>query len=819
MTTVWHDLRFAARVLVKERGFTLAAAFALALGIGANSAVFTLVNAVLLRGLPFEDPDRVMWVGTRDSRNRDFGMSVEDFEDMRRASRTFAGVSGMAFVNFNLSEESVAPEQYSGVYISGNAFAMLGQRAVLGRTLTNDDDRPGAPAVVVLGNGVWRTRYGADPGILGRTVKLNQLPAVVVGVMPEGMRFPPNSDIWMPLEHLPTGLRQRGRQVRQLQAIGRLAEGASIEQANSDLQAIGTALARDFPASNKDNSFFTMRYNDRVNGGPIRFVFLAAMGSVVFVLLIACANVANLLLARAAHRAREISVCVSLGATRWRIVRQLLVESMLLAAIGGAIGLVISLAGVRMFDAATSDPRLGKPYFIQFTMDATVFAFVAAISLGTGIVFGLAPALHVSKTNVNEVLKEGGRSGAVGVRARRWTGALIVGELALTMVLLAGAAFMMRSFLAHYRMDTGVDTTRLLLMNLSLPDRKYHTHDERIAFVERVDERLGGVGTFEAATTASSSPLLGGPVRQLTIDGRPAPAGETLPLVTMVTVGARYFETIGASIQRGRGFERSDGGPGREHAIVNERFAATYFSGEDPIGRRIRLTEETPTGPQVPPLTIVGVSRTVRQRAQPGTEADPVVYLPTRANPNAAYGTALLVRTRSNTADPASLIPAIREEIRALDPDMPVFNIRTLDEALAQQRWPMRVFGTMFAILAFIALVLSAVGLYVVTAYSVVQRTQEIGVRMALGAQAPQVWWLVFRRAAVQLGIGLAIGLAGSVAAGRLLQQLPFVRTSSYDPATLTSIASILIGVAVAACFWPARRATRLDPVIALRYD
>jgi predicted permease len=817
MDTLWQDVRFAARLLAKERWFTFAATLALALGIGANTAVFTMVNAVLLRGVPFEDPDRVMWIGMRDNRNRESGMSLEDFDDIRRASVTFAGLSAISPVNFNLSDEGRAPEQYSGVYISGQAFSMLGQRPALGRTLLAQDDGPGAPPVVVLGNGVWKTRYGAEPGILGRVVKLNQLSATVVGVMPEGMRFPPNSDLWLPLEHLPGALRERGRQVRQLQVIGRLAPGVSVQQASSELRAIGAQLAKDFPASNRDTSPVTMRYNDRVNGGPIRFVFLAAMGAVAFVLLIACANVANLLLARAAHRSREISVRVSLGATRWRIVRQLLAESVLLAAVGGALGLAVALAGVRLFDAATSDPQLGKPYYIQFTMDATVFAFVAALSLGTGLLFGLAPALHVSKTNVNDVLKEGGRSGSVGGRTRRWAGALIVSELALTMVLLAGAAFMMRSFLSHYRMDTGISTTRLLLMNLSLPDRKYRTHEDRIAFIERVDERLGGVAAFEAATTASQPPLLGGGIRQLTVDGRAQAAGETLPAVTVVTVGARYFETIGAPLVAGRGFVREDGAPGHENAVVNQRLAAMYFPGDDPVGRRIGLTEETPTGPPVPPLTIVGVSKTVRQRAQTEAEADPVVYLPTRGNPNAAYGTTLLVRSR--TDDAAGLIPVIREEIRALDPDMPVFNIRTLDEALAQQRWPMRVFGGMFALFAFVALVLSTVGLYAVTAYSVTQRTQEIGVRMALGAQPRQVWWLVFRRAAAQLGAGLALGLVGAVGAGRLLQQLPFVQTSSYDPATLTSIAAILVGVAIGACFWPARRATRLDPVIALRYE
>jgi predicted permease len=813
---IWQDLRYAARLLMKDRWFTLAAATALALGIGVNSAVFTFVNAVLLRGLPFPDADRVMWIGTRDTRARDFGVSLQDFEDLRRSSRAFADIGLMSGVSFNLSDDVLAPEQYQGQYLSARMFRVLGQEPVLGRNFTAEDDGPGAPPVAIIGHGVWTSRYGGDRAILGRTIKLNQLAATVVGVMPRDMRFPPNSDIWVPLSQLPPGLREQGRQVRNYQVIGRLAAGVTVPQASAELASIGAQLMRDNPATNKDMTFVTMPYNDRINGGPIRFIFLAAMGAVVFVLLIACANVANLLLARAAYRAREISIRVALGATRWRIVRQLLVESVLLGLLSGLLGLGVARIGIGMFDAATSPPEIGKPYFIHFTMDPIVFGFLAAISIGTGVLFGLAPALHVSKTNVNEVLKEGGRSGSSGIRARRWTGGLIIGELALTLVLLAGAGFMMRNFLILQGEQHGFDTSRLLTMSLTLPDRKYHTPEERTAFIERVDDRLGGVGAIQAATTATNNPLMGGPARQLQIEGRPSPS-ETPTVVTMITIGPRYFDTVGLKLLRGRPFAREDGTAGREHVIVNQRFASMFFADEDPIGKRIRLTEETATGGQLPWTTIVGVSPTVRQRANPQqVEADPVVYVPLRGNPNIGRGTLLLVRT---TGEPAHAIPILREEIRALDPDMPLSNIRTVDAALAQQRWPLRVFGSMFAIFAFIALVLSAVGLYAVTAYSVSQRTQEIGVRMALGAQATQVWWLIMRRAALHVGIGVTVGIAGAIGVGRLLQQLPFVQTSSFDPATLVIISAVLMASAVAACFMPARRATALDPVVALRNE
>ena len=369
-----------------------------------------------------------------------------------------------------------------------------------------------------------------------------------------------------------------------------------------------------------------------------------------------------------------------------------------------------------------------------------------------------------------------------------------------------------------YRMDLGIETSRLLTMQMALPIRKYRNADERNAFIKRVEERLAAVGAIQAATVTSNWPMGGGRGIQLTIDGQPSP--ERLPIVTMLSVGPKYFDTIGARIVRGRSFAETDGAAGQANAIVNQRFVQMYFANEDPVGRRIRLTDEVPNpnGPPLPPFTIVGVSPTIRQRNQQNQQdpdADPVVYIPNAAYTQQNSGQILLVRTQS---DPAQATSLLREEIRALDPDLPLFNIRTLDQNLAQQRWPFRVFGTMFAVFALVALVLSAVGLYAITAYSVTQRTQEIGVRMALGAQAKQVWWLIARRALIQLGIGLAIGMPGAFGVGILLKSL-LVQTSSSDPATLISIAVLLIVVAVTACYWPARRATRLDPLVALRYE
>jgi putative ABC transport system permease protein len=477
------------------------------------------------------------------------------------------------------------------------------------------------------------------------------------------------------------------------------------------------------------------------------------------------------------------------------------------------LGFGLSIVGIRLFDAAVAD--VGKPYWIRFTLDGRVFAFLAAICLGTGIMFGLAPALHVSKTDINEVLKEGGRSGS-GLRARRWTSALIVVELALTLVLLAGAGFMVRSFLILYQRDLGIETSHVLTMRLQLPNRKYPTPEQRRDFYQRLDARLAALGNVQAATITTNTPMGGGSGRQLVVEGREPAAGEQPQTVTHLMVGPRYFETVGIRLVRGRAFNELDGTSGHESAIVNQRFVAMHFAGEDPIGRRIRLTPEGPPGaaPQTPAVvTIVGIAPTIRQRNFREALPDPVVYVPLRSQ--APPFATLMLRT---AGDPAALTPVIREEVRAIDPDLPLFGILTLDRALAQGRWMFQVIGTMFATFALIALALSAVGLYAVTAYSVAQRTQEIGVRMALGAQATQVWWLILRGALVQLAIGLTIGGAGAVGVGRLLGSV-LIHTGSRDLETLTTIVVMLICVSLSACFWPARRATRLDPVSALRYE
>ena len=811
---VRQDIRYAARGLVKDRWVTLAAVIAVALGIGANTAVFTIVNAVLFESLPLDQPERIMFLNTQDPRGRALGVSLQDFEDWRRASRTFSGMALVFNPVLSLAENDQVPEPYPGAYISAVGFDLIGQKAALGRGFRADDDRPGAAAVVLLSDGVWRNRYGADPSVIGKTVKVNAVPTTVIGVMPKGFGFPSNEQLWVPMSQLAPAFQQRGRQSRFFFAYGRLADGATIEQSRSELVNISAELAQQYPSSNKDTSATVIPFLERAVDPEIRTLSWVLMGAVAFVLLVACSNVANLLLARSSTRSREIALRTSLGATRSRIIRQLLVESLLLSCIGGGGGLVLSAVGIRWFDANTQD--VGRPYWMDFTMDGYVVMFFAGACVLTGILFGLAPALHISKTNPNDVLKEGGRSGTGGRRARRWTAALIVVELTLTLVLLSGAGFMMRSFLNLYRMDIGLDTSHLLTMRVLLPARKYATFDSVMAFLRRVDDQLNTIATIEAASTTTSLPLLGLDSRELVIDGRPAAPDQPPTTVTMISVGPRYFESLGVRLLSGRPLQESAGGPGHEVVVINQHLAAKHFPNEDPIGKRIRLMDDARGGKGWPWATIIGVAPTIRQRSlQEAPDGDSVVYIPNVQNLAHRNGTLILVRAR---ADPGRLTAQLRQEIFAIDPDLPLTDIYTMDQLLAQQRWRSRVFGTMFAAFAVVALALAGVGLYAITAYSVTQRTSEIGVRRALGAQRRHIVWLVVRRTVVQLAMGLILGLAGAVGIGRLLTTV-LVQTTPTDFVTLTSTVVILVTLVTLACFLPAKRAMNLDPTVALRYE
>jgi predicted permease len=804
-----NDLRFAVRMLLKDKWFTLVAALALGLGIGLNATVFTFVNAVLIRGLPFHHPEQILHVNGRNTATGNgSGISYLDAEELRAQSKVFASLAAYRNASFIVTESGRPPERIRGCALSASSFALLGQEPLLGRVFAAGEDKPAAHPVAILAYGIWKSRYAGDAQILGRVININGTAHEIIGVMPEGVKFPNNAEMWRPL--IPEADDLTRRDLRNLNLFGRLADGKTRAAGTAELTGIASRIEAQHPDVNKNIGVEVLTFNERFNGGPIRNVFLSLLGAVGFVLLIACANVANLLLARSANRAREVAVRFALGASRARIVCQLLVESVLLACLGGVFGLGLAHVSVKLFDAAVAN--VGKPYWIVFTFDPTVFAYFAAICLTTGIVFGLAPALQVSRTNMNDVLKEGGRGNAGAVRARRMTSTMVVAEIALTIVLLVGAGLMIRSFLKLYSLNLGVDTDHMLTMSVQLPAAKYPSSDHRRVFYDSLMARLQGVPGMRSVAIATSVPFGGSEGRGLDIEGRPPARPEEAPRTSTITISPNYFDAMDLAMRRGRGLRDSDGAPGSEVAVVNERFVTRFFPNEEVIGRRIRLVAGGQKPEPGPWLTVVGVSPTIRQGNPQNPDPDAVVYQPYRLQSPGSMN--IIARSQ---VPPTSLTSLVREAVQQVDADLPVFNVQTMDEILAQNRWPYRVFGTMFALFALIALVLSAVGIYAVTAYSVTQRTQEIGVRMALGAQPREVSWLILRRGLVQLALGLAIGLTLAWFASAPLGAVVAVPTR--DPVTFAVIVTVLVVVTVTACVIPARRATRLDPSSALRME
>ena len=808
LDTLLHDLRFALRLLIKDRWFTAAVVVALAMGVGVNTTVFTVINGWNLRDLPVDEPGRLMHLGTRDAHGRPRGVSYLDFLDWRDGLRAFTGLAAYADTSMILGVEGRPADHLAGCFVSANAFSALRERPIVGRDFRPEDDRLGAAPVIIIGHGVWTERLGADPSTIGRTIRVNGAPATIVGVMPPGFMFPYLAEIWQPIAQMPD-LAAQPRDARAIGVFGRLADGVTLAAARAELSAFGTALAAQFPATNQGVqgtvTKFTEQYFGSITDGP-PLILMVAVG---FVLLIACANAANLLLARAASRAPEISLRRALGASRGRIVRQLFVESLLLAALAGVFGFLLAWPLTRAIAAETAD--FGLPYWARITFDGRVFGFVAAICVATALVFGLAPAWKLSRAGTAERLRDAARTTSEGPRSRRWMSGLLVGEIALSVILLASAGLLIRSARALYAADQAIDVSNLVTARLSLPPGQYGTPQERIAFYEQLELRLASIPSMSSAAIGTALPFFGATRRDVALDSDLDPAAAGTRSAQTLAIGSRYFETLGWSLQRGRSFDARDGLPGQETVIVNERFVTAYLPGHDAIGRRIRLIDSGSARTSSSPLTIVGIAPTVRHA--PATEASPVVYLPWRARPAATMQ--VMMRSRGNTAASVSLV---REEVRALDADVPLYNISTLERLSQQSRWTQRAVSSLLGLFASIATLLSAMGLYAVTTYSISRRTSEIGIRTALGAQRLQVVWLFLRSTLVHVGLGLTIGVAGAVAMGRVLRGV-LVQTNALDPFTFAIVVVLLAVVAVVACLAPTWRASALDPAVALRRD
>jgi predicted permease len=807
---LWQDLKFTARLITRDRWFSAAAVIAIALGIGANTVGFTIVNAAFLRGFSFEAADRLYAISWQaGDRRRTVG--VAELDEWRAQVPAFSGMAGYSFGAINISDDLAMPEQTQGSSITANLFDVLGQQPLIGRTFTAADQRRDAESVVIIGYEIWKNRFNRDTSVLGRTLRISGKPATIVGVMPERMKFPDNSELWVAL--VPTDA-QLTRQSRPLGVIARLADGESRESGTAQMAAVARRIMAAYPEETKAfNGIRVETLVERFLGGAVRPMFITVMGAVIFVLLIACANVASLLLSRSIYRSRELAVRFSMGASRWRIVRQLLAESVALATMGGIVGLGLAVFGVRAFDTAVQLSQ--PPYWLVFTIDSRVLAYVAGMCVITGVLFGMAPALHVSKGNHHDTLKEGGRGGAGSRRAARFANGLVIAELTLTIVLLCGAGLMLRSFATLYSADPGIDLTGLSRMRLQLPPSKYPNPDDRNRFYEQLEPRLTAIAGVTGSAVTNGVPPLDGGERMVEIAGRPLVEGVEHMFVGTVASTPGYLAVLGVPVLRGRDFHEADGRPGNETVIINQTMAERFFAGVDPIGSQLRFApaNDSTARPTEAWRTVVGISRNVPQGSAQDAFRNAVVYLPLRQE--APRTASVLIRS---TLPPEAVMADVRRVVQSLDPDQPVFTIQTVAAVFAEERLIYEIFATLFGVLAVIALTLSSVGLYAVTAYAVTQRTQEIGVRIAIGAQRWQVAWLFLKRGLVQLALGLVVGVPAALALATLVR-FQLVEIEPNDPLTMITIIALLAGVTLISCLIPVRKAARVDPVIALRAD
>jgi len=802
---LWLDLRYGARTLLKSPAFTLAAVFTIALGVGANTAIFSVVNALLLRPLPYDEAGRLIWIW---GDNKQLGvsqgyLSAGDIDDFGRQSTRLESVAAWTTVPINLVGETRS-ERLEGILVSPNFFRTLGVRMAVGRDFEPGEGREGHNQFVIISDGLWRRRFGSDPGVIGRTLTLDrydQNSFTVVGVAPPEVQFPLRTDVWMP--DMDEGGDERGG--RDLRAVARLKHGATLEQAQDELNAISQSLEQQYPKTNAGWRVTLTSARDVIIGTPYRAVWVL-LGAVGCVLLIACANVANLQLARAAARGKEIALRAALGASRWRIVRQLLTESVLLALVGGAVGLLLAWWGVGLLRAVGPDsiPRLRDA-----GIDGRVLAFTAAVTVLTGLAFGLIPALQSSRPDLIEALKAGrARGTTVGGVGRRTRGALVVAEVAVAALLLVGAGLLLKSFWLLSNVDPGFRSDRVLTAGVSLNrDRGAQTAERHMALFSRAVERVRALPGVERVGAISHLPFGGRGVNlRFTLPGQAPSADADAARAELRVVNPEYFEAMSIAVKRGRGFDAQDTASSPKALIVNETFARLFLRDSDPVGRRLRINLGNALEGE-----IVGVVGDVRHR---GYDAEPrpemyVSYLQNTIWPVMN----LVVRTR---VEPGSLAAEVRRELERVDPTAAVFNVRPLEDFLSDSVAERRLNLLLLLVFASVSLATAAAGIFGVTAYTVTQRTHEIGIRMALGARPGDVLRLVVGQGSRLIGCGLAIGLVAAFALTRLMASL-FYGVSASDPATFALVGLLLSAVAVLACYVPASRAARVDPRIVLR--
>jgi predicted permease len=821
MQTIWQDLRYGMRMLLKNPAITFVVTLALALGIGANTAIFSVVNAVLLRPLPYEDSDKLLFLNEKSAVLDEMSISYPNFTDWRNQNQSFEKMGVYNRSSYNLTGAGEAERITTG-QVSADLFSALRVNAALGRVFTNEEDKPGGNPVVVLSHGLWQRRFGGQASIINQSLTLNGKSYTVIGVMPQEFRYPSRVEMWVPVGQLSgqTSWQSRGNHPG-LYAVARLKPGVTQQQAMADLDNVAANLEKQYPDTNAGNRI-RVRPLLEIFVGDVRRALWVLFAAVGFVLLIACANIANLLLARAKSREKEMAIRTAMGAGRWRIARQLLTESVLLALIGGALGLVLAHWGVKLILYISPD---AIPRWREIGLDWSVMGFTVAVSLVTGVLFGLVPAIQAGIVDVYETLKETGR----GMSGRHWLrSSLVVVEVATTLVLLIGAGLMIRSFYRLQSVNPGFSYEHLTSFSVSLPQKKYATGDQREQFFNRLTENLRGLPGVEATAAASGLPLgNNGWQTSFVIDGRPIPPREQTPLMEACQVTPDYFKAMNIPLKSGRFFTDHDNrsflagkdlskfneeertGMGLNVVIIDEEFARRHWPNEEAVGKRIRMGSD----PSAPVLSVVGVVGRVKMEGLSQDSNRVQGYFPFAQIQNGSMTVII-----KGSGDPNQLVAAAREQVKAVDPDQPIYGVRTMDEIRAESVAPERLNLTLLSLFAGIALVLAVVGIYGVMSYTVTQRTHEIGIRMAIGAQPRDVFKMVLGQGMMLALIGVGVGLVGAFGLTRLMATMLF-GVEPTDPATFAGIALLLTVVALVACYIPGRRATKVDPVVSLRYE
>jgi putative ABC transport system permease protein len=803
MERLLQDIQYGVRSLLKRPGFTAVAIITLALGIGANSAMFSAVNAVLLRPLSFPESERIVLVAGVNPQQgiTDSNMSVPDFADWKNQSQVFEHMAGFV-TGGSLLVNNEETERVRAASVTGEFFPLFKTNALLGRALQPDDAQKGHDSVVVLSYGLWQRRFGSDPNIVGSKVKLGSEATTVVGVMPAAFNYPAQIELWRPF---PIDAAAERRDNRYLEVVTRLKSGVTLPEAQAQLDTINRRLAQTYRETNTGWGVRLATLQDRLVG-ETRSSLLLLLGAVAFVLLIACANVANLLLARATARQKEIAVRTALGASRWRIIRQLLTESLLLSTVGGAIGLLLSLWLTKLL-ISVSPPN--SPRFDEIRPDVRVFLFTLALAVVTGLIFGLAPALQASRINLNERLKEGGRAGGSGSSHNRMRSVMMVSEVALSFMLLVGAGLLIKSFMRLRDVTPGFNPANVLSVRISLPSAKYPKGEPRVQMLRQTVEHIKSLPGVQSAGAVLSLPLGGDTFnvgRSYIREGRPATPEESANAAYLVAT-PDYFRALQIPLVAGRAFTEQDTEQTPKVVVVNESMAQVLWPGESPLGKRITIWRDEKF-----PREIVGVVGDTKPSLD--NEAGPQMYVPYAQDSNWT-GMSLVIRTN---AEPTGLTAAVRSEIRSLDKGIPVFNAKTMNEVLAISVGPRRTPMLLLSAFAAVALLLAMIGIYGVTAYHVSQRTQEIGIRMALGAQMRDVLSLVLKGGMALALLGIGLGLVGAIALTRLMSSLLF-GVKPTDMATFATVSLCLFVTALIACYLPARKATKVDPLVALRYE